>query len=66
MKCPLVSAGIIAGSEDLIEHPYECLKGDCAWWDTRTEQCAITTITMCLTDLYRIEEAINRVTKVYY
>ena len=51
MKCPLITAGLMADHETSITSSFDCLKEECAWWDEHTQKCAVLTIAKKLAGL---------------
>ena len=52
MKCPLFKAAEIAHPDDTAFHPYadDCIQSECAWWDSRSEHCAVHVLAWAMTE----------------
>lgn len=51
MKCPLPSFYRSYPSGDVAAEPKDCLKEECAWWDTAYQGCSILSVVRELTEL---------------
>ena len=48
MKCPPRFKELIEVDEDLKYHGADCIKEECAWWDTKSNGCSIYLISRSL------------------
>jgi len=44
MKCPVRARLFVRGADTHIESTMDCLKEECAWWNSQEEECALITV----------------------
>jgi len=53
MKCPLLTAAEISHEPELKPSSNDCLKEECAWWDSTMRKCSIYSLVDMLTEMVR-------------
>lgn len=46
MKCPLLQTGLYAGASPWSPDAPDCLKEECAWWNTFIGECAVSMLAL--------------------
>jgi len=59
MKCPIAWSEDYDGEDKIILPRADCLKEECAWWDSERSKCALLTLTRQLENLSMIAEDIR-------
>lgn len=51
MKCPIISAGVAADPNIGAYSGTDCLKEECAWWDSNNERCSVLVMALRIENL---------------
>lgn len=54
MKCPLLLIARSRVIEARVDRWTDCLKGECAWWDSDESQCILQTIAFTFGDVSKV------------